>query len=103
MLETARNLRSIVRERRDLVARTGGDEFVVVANLDSSSGLPGFLQRCARLHATPTPIGISIGIAWAAIDDENFDFDVLLRRADSAMYKAKRQGGARSVLDDTPR
>lgn len=101
LLAMASRLRSIVRKNGDLVARTGGDEFVVVAYLDSNDGLPAFVHRCTRLHEDPTLIGTSIGIAWAAIDDEGFDLDDLIRRADAAMYAAKHQGGGRVVLQDT--
>lgn len=100
LLDMARHLRSIVRKNGDLVARTGGDEFAVVAYLESDDGLPGFVQRCTQLHADPTLIGTSIGIAWGTIDGEDFDLDVLIRRADAAMYLAKQQGGGRIVLQD---
>jgi diguanylate cyclase (GGDEF)-like protein/PAS domain S-box-containing protein len=82
----------------DTVARLGGDEFAVV--LPSIGGLPG-AARAARkiLRALEPPftveretvdIGASVGIAL--FPDHGEDADTLLRRADVAMYAAKRSG-----------
>ena len=32
-------------------------------------------------------------VAWGCTDDEDFSLDQVLRRADEAMYRAKRAGG----------
>jgi len=93
--EVGRRLVSVLR-RTDTVARLGGDEFAVL--------LPGGdLQRsravCRKvLSVMDKPIkidnfrlraGISIGVALAPSHGQ--DANLLLRRADVAMYQAKRK------------
>ncbi len=85
----------------DTVARVGGDEFVIVienvAGLVEATALTERLLRAARApvlladrELRPT---LSIGVALAT---PRSDVDSLLRQADEAMYRAKRQGGDRA-------
>lgn len=90
----AAKLRNFVAEY-DCVARLGGDEFCIL--LDGTDGdgakeiadrIGNGLQKPFRIDECTIDLGASIGIAvWP--DDGN-DFEVLLRRADVAMYVAKR-------------
>jgi len=83
----------------DTVARIGGDEFVVLC--EELEGAEAATVLAARLRdavapAVRTPGGlvevtVSIGVAVAS-PAEDASFDSLLRDADEAMYKAKRQG-----------
>jgi diguanylate cyclase (GGDEF)-like protein len=80
------------------VARLGGDEFAMV--LLGVDGEQGAAQAAAKvLAAFEAPfevegrtlrIGASVGIA--IYPDHGADADTLVRRADSAMYAAKRSG-----------
>jgi len=69
----------------DVLARNGGDEFVVL--------LPDSGESIARRVAdrlgsrTPDPLGVSVGVA---VSRGGEDGDALLRRADQALYAAKR-------------
>jgi diguanylate cyclase (GGDEF)-like protein/PAS domain S-box-containing protein len=89
----------------DIVARVGGDEFVIVcAPLDnlalaSSIGariVSGFAQPICVPDATVT-ITMSVGIALATRHD---DPDSVLARADHALYSAKRAGRNRLEIAD---
>jgi len=84
----------------DTVARVGGDEFVVMlvelhqladAALVADKILASVSSSCqiegSELHVTP-----SIGLA--IFPEDGADTDTLLRNADTAMYHAKRNGGA---------
>ena len=96
--EVAHCLRGIIRHDGDLVARTGGDEFVLIVYLEDSDGLDSFVERCTDFrdrHALP--VRTSIGIAWQGTGDAHFHLETLLQRADTAMYRAKRAGGDQLV------
>jgi diguanylate cyclase (GGDEF)-like protein len=93
----AARLRSSLREG-DTVGRQGGDEFVMILpgnkNADAVSRV---MQRIMGTLAEPLHVGkhslritCSIGISLFPKDGE--DVDVLMRRADAAMYLAKGQG-----------
>jgi len=79
----------------DTCARVGGDEFVVVTgdHPDEASVL-ALAQRIRRALSEPfaldgvqLDVDASVGLAWAPTHGD--DPDVLLRRADVAMYAAK--------------
>jgi two-component system, cell cycle response regulator len=98
---TLRGVRSI-----DLVARLGGEEFVVVM---PETGLRAAVTVAERLRASVAaepffihassehkPITISIGVAVAQPGDT---VDTLLQRADDALYQAKDSGRNRVVAE----
>ncbi|WP_205757502.1 putative bifunctional diguanylate cyclase/phosphodiesterase [Lysobacter enzymogenes] len=81
----------------DTVARIGGDEFVVLMDLDESSDAAATAQRLIRalgadfdLDGTPVRISGSIGIAVHPQDGAHPR--ELLTNADAAMYYAKQHG-----------
>ena len=81
----------------ELVARLGGDEFAIVVENATSSASAALAQRTIQLLSEPYPlstgatvsIGASVGIAFAAIDAS---FELLMKRADAALYDAKDAG-----------
>jgi len=92
----AQRLRAAVRED-DVVARLGGDEFAVV--LRAPSGPSEAAAVATRIHAglaEPTRIGGTVVAARASIGiahgEHGTTLDELLRRADAAMYRAKKSG-----------
>ncbi len=97
----AQELQRAVRAR-DAVGRFGGDEFLVVAHLADvgaarvlADHLLAAVRRGAPELARAASVTASIGFALAPSDAANA-FE-LVRRADDAMYAAKRQGGDRAV------
>ncbi|WP_174849964.1 bifunctional diguanylate cyclase/phosphodiesterase [Yersinia artesiana] len=95
--QVSERLRSCLRDQ-DLVARQGGDEFIlIITGLSSTKEIE---QLCARVIARiESPyminnqeifIGASIGIALAPQD--SMQAEELLRFADIAMYAAKNSG-----------
>jgi diguanylate cyclase (GGDEF)-like protein len=99
----AARLRECTR-KTDTVARLGGDEFVVVLEgrnvvTDAhavAEKIVACMDKDISLHGLTLRVGASIGIAVLVGADTPDD---LLRRADQAMYVAKRQGGNRYALD----
>jgi diguanylate cyclase (GGDEF)-like protein len=84
----------VLRES-DTVARLGGDEFAVLLPTTDSQGakeaarkILGSLEQPFFLEDLLIPIGASIGIALYPYHGR--DADSLIRRADAAMYMAKR-------------
>src|SRR5258708_10805112 len=93
----ADRLRGLVRET-DTIARMGGDEFVIVqAPITDPADATALAQRIIELISQPfhidghqAVIGASIGIAVGPGD--GLRPDKLLRNADLALYRAKRDG-----------
>jgi diguanylate cyclase (GGDEF)-like protein len=103
LVELARRLDQLMRPG-DTVARFGGDEFVVLCQgLEHPAAAVHLAERLAEGIAGPISVNgsdvvvtVSIGIALS-VSPEDKAGD-LLRDADAAMYRAKRDGRARSVL-----
>lgn len=96
--EVSTRLHKILRSR-DTVSRNGGDEFVVVLErLESTDEavhvakkIISYLTETFDIQSHKIHIGASIGISIYPNDGDNSA--VLLRNADTAMYKAKKSGG----------
>ncbi|HQT62573.1 MAG TPA: EAL domain-containing protein [Acidiphilium sp.] len=95
LIDLAACLRGEVREN-DVIARSGGDEFVVVQNGITSAGDASRLAErligavSARLSTSEVPAvstTVSIGIALAPDDGETAE--ALLSHADMALYQVK--------------
>jgi diguanylate cyclase (GGDEF)-like protein len=80
------------------LARMGGDEFaIIVPELESHDSVAALARRIVAGFAEPfvignaaVSLGVSIGIVVAP--DDGASPDILLRRADLAMYRAKAEG-----------
>ena len=101
-IRSARNLRNF-----DLVARLGGEEFVVIMpDTDGESALMVAERLRQRIGDTPfavsAPIGeitvtVSVGVAVGGRVGDTVD--TLIKRADEALYEAKRSGRNRVIPD----
>ncbi len=99
LIDIAKRLRSSIRES-DTVARMGGDEFLVLLEeIDSLELVDAMAERiCESLTHEVTRnnyyqrVSASIGISLFPGDGETSA--ELLRNADQAMYRAKREGKA---------
>ncbi|MEF2144089.1 MAG: diguanylate cyclase [Desulfovibrionaceae bacterium] len=97
--EVAVRIRACLREM-DTAARIGGDEFVVVLqDAKDREQILGVGHRLVEAMAAPihvrghvcTDLGVSIGVS--VCPEHGRDGDILLHRADLAMYKVKARGG----------
>jgi diguanylate cyclase len=97
LCEVADRLRDTVRDV-DSITRLGGDEFAIaqfgVAQRDDAETLAHrvieTLSRPYDIGGQQVVVGVSVGITLAGREDQ--DADQLLRRADLALYVAKREG-----------
>ena len=104
LTRAAKEIRKLFRAQ-DIVARIGGDEFMVLMRGTSDRNLVE--NRCQRLRrvfgavfheAGRLPISCSIGVALAP--EHGTTYVELFRRADQALYRAKGQGRNTYIFSD---
>ena len=105
LINVAKRIEHTIRPS-DMAARLGGDEFVVI--LENASGQESgeaIAKRLADQFSLPFHLGskdmnvtASIGIALS--DESDTEPNDILRKADAAMYSAKRHGKSGYVIFD---
>jgi diguanylate cyclase (GGDEF)-like protein/PAS domain S-box-containing protein len=98
LIQFGERLRSIIRES-DLLARFGGDEFVILCEgMKGTDAVTQFARRALQIVEEPfligdrlCSVGLSVGIASI---EQNSTSSEALSHADLAMYEAKRRGDA---------
>ncbi len=95
LVETAKRLRTLCKD--DIVARFGGDEFVVVTQDKDRREMEAIAQnilkeltRPIRLDGHRLSISVSIGIA--VMPENGSDIDTIMQNADLALYHSKVNG-----------
>ena len=106
LIEVGNRLRRMCRAP-DLVARIGGDEFIVVLSepthrehiRDVAEGILASLSQPYDIADTLVPVGASIGVA---VSEGTRDAHELLGHADEALYRAKARGRGCIQYEDRP-
>jgi diguanylate cyclase (GGDEF)-like protein/PAS domain S-box-containing protein len=97
LIHVAKRLQSILRES-DTIARMGGDEFnILLDEINDSEALIDICEKLIHIFKEPFHIDhhrlyttLSIGISIYPDDGDNPE--ILLKNADTAMYRAKNEG-----------
>jgi len=98
-------MNSVVRES-DIVARWGGEEFIIIAAetdkiqaCDLAERIRNKIANHAFAHAKKQPLGlVSLSIGVSTISDTTQDAQSLVKLADDAVYHAKDHGRNRTVF-----
>jgi len=108
--KVAETLKRVTKRPSDCVIRFGGEEFVVLlprTNLDGAKMLAKKMSVAVeRLsltneHSSYGKVTVSIGVA-SSKEHASLDFIETMKKADKAMYKAKKSGKNNVVVDDIP-
>ncbi|WP_235485816.1 GGDEF domain-containing protein [Streptomyces roseoverticillatus] len=105
LVAVAGRLRRWAADLNGSAARLGGDEFAATAFTESAAYLPRHLRALeaslrepVMFRETTLPVGASIG-AYTHTSLPRVDLSTALRRADEAMYAAKREGGGWRIAE----
>ena len=102
----AATMKSVCRQV-DVLARIGGEEFaVILPSVDLADAMAVAERLRAQVQRIPAiyeqhVIAYTISIGVAAMDDSLTGFDGLMKRADQALYAAKRGGRNQVAFFDT--
>ncbi|QJD99497.1 diguanylate cyclase [Massilia forsythiae] len=97
LVQTARHVRGCLRES-DTIVRWGGDEFIVILeDLANAADTQQVAEKILDRFALPMMAGarecfVSLSIGIATYPAPSCDMDALLKRADTAMTRAKSWG-----------
>ena len=104
LLTVAKRLRHFFRESEDVIARYGGDEFIVfLKDISSQKDLKKKLERLLEVFREKyqrgeTSWNITGSVGAALYPEDASDYQMLLEKADTALYVSKNKGRDRYTL-----
>ena len=105
--EMSQILRNVCREV-DIIARYGGDEFVVILPQTEREGSFYLAERARKAiknydFQSPEhePIRLTVSCGVASLIPEIKDKESLIKKADDALYRAKNEGKNKTALNQT--
>lgn len=97
LIEASKRLKSILRES-DTLGRLGGDEFIIILeNIASGTQITDIYSRALKSLSAPfivdgNPYVVSCSIGISDFPQDGTTAEELIRKADMAMYQAKKLG-----------
>jgi len=93
--------------KSDLAARVGGEEFLILFDNGNPKVVYEIAQRIRqRVETTPIKTAnadffhVSISLGFCSVIPNNDTLEELLKRADDALYSAKKEGRNRVVSEN---
>jgi diguanylate cyclase len=105
LTEVGQRLRGALRAS-DTAARLGGDEFgLLLPDLPERDGVAPVIERIRAAFERPIsvqelPLAIEVSIGIAVFPDHGRSAELLIQRADMAMYDAKRESAPFCFYDE---
>jgi len=93
------------RDGVDLIGRLGGEEFALLVPETDTKGATAVAERLRTKIASTeiadgdTLFNVTVSLGVATMTGSDTDIDSILRRADAALYEAKRGGRDRVAID----
>jgi diguanylate cyclase (GGDEF)-like protein/PAS domain S-box-containing protein len=110
LIEIANKLRDVVRRENDTIARIGGDEFLILlTDISQRNHIEAIVGLLLDKFAQPLSVGeppikikVDFSIGIALFPEHGESSDILIHRADVAMYKVKKTHAKKhfSFFDD---
>ncbi len=99
VLKTAANIISGVKRKGDIFARYGGEEFVLVSPETTLTGVSALAEKIrSHIEQHPFPKVGKVTVSIGAAEFSGNEADALLKKADEALYEAKKKGRNRVEL-----
>ena len=105
LVNIANRMKSLI-PKTDILARVGGDEFIIILNnikYDDDDTVSKFCKEIIQKISEPVNVnehichlGVSVGVTYSSKDTK--ELDELIHTADEAMYKAKANGKNQCVF-----
>lgn len=96
LIEVGKRTKSVLR-KEDILARIGGDEFLIILSGSLEEASTASARRIIEAFEAPFLVDrqrlkMSCSMGIAIYPEHGTDHETLLKHADTAMYEAKRQG-----------
>jgi diguanylate cyclase (GGDEF)-like protein len=95
--------------RYDIVGRYGGEEFLIIVTetplaslVDLAERIRVAVERGIRVGEPPDALVMTVSIGAAVMGAADADIDAIIKRADDALYRAKKEGRNRVIGSWTP-
>lgn len=100
LISTAKVIQTVTRTG-DPVARWGGEEFIVLLELESRDALYRVAEtiRSAIANTHIDEVGYVTGSVGITIMDKSEPLEIAIKRADDALYRAKKEGKNRVIAE----
>jgi len=102
----ARRMESVARPQRDILARWGGEEFLIILPDRGGAAALRLARRlcraiaCQPFLAGDQAIAVTVSIGVAAFRENETELSAVVSRADRALYRIKSDGRNQARLED---